>query len=125
MSILQKARELGEELASSVELEEMKEAELKMMKDPGASRLVREFNEKQRKFMDLKASGVELTSEQVAEVEDLERRVMENPLIVDFFRKQQDFERIIQEINEIIARAITGESGACSDECCSNCSGCS
>ncbi len=125
MSILDKARELGEEIASSIELEEMKNAELAMLNDPEASRLVGEFNEKQRKFMDLKARGIDLTGEQLREVEDLERRVMENPLIVDFFRKQHQFEKVIEEINEIIARAIAGGDAACPEECCSSCSGCS
>lgn len=126
MSILEKARELGGEIASSGELDEMRRAEMAMLEDPEASLLIREFNEKQRKFMDLKAGGIDLNPEQASEIEDLESRVLDNPLIVDFFRKQQNFERVIEEINEIIARAISGGEGpACSDDCCSSCSGCS
>ena len=125
MSILQKAKELGEEIATSIELEDMKEAELAMMENPIASSLVAEFNEKQRKFMDMKDSGIELTSDQLAEVEDLEKRLMDNSIIVDFFRKQQNFEKIIEEINDIIARSIAGDADACSDDGCSSCSGCS
>lgn len=128
MSILDKARELGEEIASSIELEEMKNAEIAMMSDTEANNLISEFNQKQKKFMNLRASGKELTNEQVKEVEDLEKRVLDNPLIVDFFRKQQNFERIIEEINEIISSAIAGQGpdcdGDCSDDCCSTCSGC-
>lgn len=123
MSIIEKARELGEEIASSVELGEMKNAEIAMMSDTEANRLVNEFNEKQRKYLELKSKGIDLTREQEEEVNDLERRVLDNPLIVDFFRKQQNFEKIIEEINDIISRAIAGES-ACSDDCCSSCSGC-
>lgn len=125
MSILQKARELGEEIATSKELEDMKEAELAMMSDPVANRLVAEFNEKQRTFMKLKDNGEQLTDDQMEQVEDLEKRVMDNDLIVNFFRKQQNFERIIEEINDIIARSIAGDSQACSDDSCSSCSGCS
>lgn len=124
MSILDKARELGEEIASSKELEEMRDAEAAMINNPDANSLVREFNEKQRKYMDLKSKGANLTDEQISEVEDLENMVLDNPLIVDFFRKQQNFERIIEEINDIIARAISGEASGCSDDCCSSCSGC-
>lgn len=127
MSILQKARELGEEIASSVELGEMRDAEVAMMSNAEASQLVKEFNDTQRKFMELKSKGVDLTREQVDEVEDMERRVLDNPLIVDFFRKQQSFEKIIEEINDIISQAIAGGSSCsdgCSDDCCSSCSGC-
>jgi len=129
MSILEKAKELGQEIASSAELEQMKEAEQAMMDDPGASSLVREFNEKQRKYLDLQSGGKDLPGDLAREAEDLEARVMDNPLIVDFFRKQQEFERIIEQINDIIASAISGgESGCagdCSDDCCSSCNSCS
>lgn len=124
MSILEKAKELGEEIASSVELEQMKEAELAMMTDNEARSLVEEFNTKQRKFMEMKSQGLTLSEEQLKEAEELERRVMENDLMVDFFRKQQNFEQIIEKINTIITSAITGEDSGCSDECCSSCSGC-
>ena len=127
MSILEKARELGEEIASSPELTQMSEAEIAMLNDTQATELVEEFNQKQRKYLDLKAQGAELDSAQVKEVEDLEKKVMRNPLIVDFFRKQQNFERIIEQINEIISEAIAGGhncSDGCSDDCCTSCSGC-
>lgn len=127
MSILEKARELGEEIASSPELQQMKEAEIAMMNDTQATDLVEEFNQKQRKYLDLKAQGADLDNEQVKETEYLEKKVMGNRLIVDFFRKQQNFERIIEQINEIISDAIAGGHGCsdgCSDDCCSSCSGC-
>lgn len=124
MSILDKARELGEEIASSTELGEMREAEAAMMSNPEANNLVREFNEKQKIYMDLKSKGANLTDDQISEVEDIEHMVLDNPLIVDFFRKQQNFERIIEEINDIIAKAIAGEESGCSDDCCSSCQGC-
>lgn len=127
MSILEKARELGEEIATSPELAQMNDAEITMMNDTEANLLVAEFNQKQRKYLDLKAQGTELDSEQVKEVEDLEKKVMGNQLIVDFFRKQQNFERIIEQINEIISEAISGGhncSDGCSDDCCTSCSGC-
>ncbi|MFZ5648825.1 MAG: YlbF family regulator [Bacillota bacterium] len=128
MSILEKARELGEEIASSVELTEMRDAEMAMMSDPEARSLVEEFNQKQRYFLDMKSRGEHLAEEQIRDVEDLERRVLENPLIVDFFRKQQSFEEIIEGINKIISTAIAGGnsgcSDGCSDDCCSSCSGC-
>ncbi|MFZ5644179.1 MAG: YlbF family regulator [Bacillota bacterium] len=128
MSILEKARELGEEIASSIEIQQMRDAEIAMMNNQEARNLVEEFNEKQRKYLDMKAQGVTLTDGQIKEVEELEKRVMDNPLILDFFRKQQNFERIIEQINEIISSAIAGGSsgceGDCSDDCCSSCSSC-
>lgn len=125
MSILTKARELGEAIASSEELNNMKDAELAMMNDPEASMLVDEFNQKQRFYMDLTDQGEELTKEQIAEVEEIENKVLDNKLIVNFFRKQQNFEKILEEINDIIARSISGNSNTtCEDIDCSSCNGC-
>ncbi|NTW05342.1 MAG: YlbF family regulator [Peptococcaceae bacterium] len=124
MSILKKAKELGEAIASSVELEKMKNAELAMMNDSEASNLVAEFNNRQRFFIELSDKGEELTAEQLTEVEEMEKRVMDNELIVTFFRKQQNFERILEEINDIIARSIAGDNLECDDEDCSSCDGC-
>ncbi len=125
MSIIQKAKELGEAIASSEELKKMKDAEIAMMNDPEASMLVNEFNKKQRFYMDMKNRGEELTKEQLAEVKIIENKILDNELIVDFFRKQQNFEKILEEINDIIAKSIAGDNNAtCNDIDCSTCSGC-
>jgi len=129
MSILDKAKELGEEIATSKELLQMRDAEVAMMGNVEARNLVEEFNKKQKSFIELKSRGTKLSDDQIKEVEDLEKRVMGNTLIVDFFRKQQTFENIIEQINEIIGGAIAGGGGCgdggCSDDCCSSCgSGC-
>jgi len=73
MSILEKARELGEEIASSVELEQMKEAELAMMANIEARSLVEEFNFRQRAFMEIKSKGQDLSEGQLKEAQDLEK----------------------------------------------------
>ncbi len=124
MSILKKAKELGEAIASSIELEKMKNAELAMMNDTEASSLVAEFNNRQKFFIELNEKDQDLTPEQLAEVEEMEKRVMDNDLIVTFFRKQQNFERILEEINDIIARAIAGDNPVCEDDDCGTCDGC-
>ena len=128
MPVLDKARELGEEISSSQELIRMRDTQNAMLASPEASNLVGEFNDKQKKYMALRSQGIELNESQQKDVEDLEKRMLDNPLIVDFFRAQQEFERMLEGINNIISRAISGESsscdGACSDDCCSSCSGC-
>ncbi len=129
MPVLDKARELGEEISSSQELIRMRDTQNAMLASPEASDLVGEFNDKQKKYMALRSQGIELNESQQKDVEDLEKRMLDNPLIVDFFRAQQEFERMLEGINNIISSAISGESsscagGSCSDDCCSSCSGC-
>jgi cell fate (sporulation/competence/biofilm development) regulator YlbF (YheA/YmcA/DUF963 family) len=129
LPVLDKARELGEEISASPEIIRMRDTQNSMLASPDASSLVEEFNIKQKKYMALKNQGVDLNESQKKDVEDLEKRMLDNPLIVDFFRAQQEFERMLEGINNIISRAISGEQsscsdGGCSDDCCSSCSGC-
>ncbi|TYO97808.1 YlbF family regulator [Desulfallas thermosapovorans] len=124
MSILEKAYELGQEIAASEELNNMKNAELTMMQDQEAQSIIQEFNAKQRQYMEMQRQGQQLTETQKKEVADLEKRMLDNPLIYSFFQAQQNFEKVLEEINNIISKAITGEQSSCSDECCSSCSGC-
>jgi cell fate (sporulation/competence/biofilm development) regulator YlbF (YheA/YmcA/DUF963 family) len=123
MSILEKAYELGQEIAESQELAAMKDAELNMMQDAEAQKIIQEFNEKQKTFMMLQQQGQQLTESQKQEVEDLEKRMLDNPLIYDFFKAQQNFEKVLEEINKIISQAISGQHASCSDDCCTTCGG--
>jgi len=124
MSILEKAYELGQEIATSKELNNMKEAEQELMRDEVAQKIIQEFNEKQKNFMTMQQQGLELTESQKADVKDMEQRMLEHPLIYRFFEAQQGFEKVLEEINNIISKAISGEQASCSDDCCSGCTSC-
>jgi len=124
MSILEKAYELGQEISTSKELNEMKNAEMAMMQDEAAQQIIKEFNEKQKVYLEIQRKGEQLSATQKEDVEELERKMLDNPLIYQFFAAQQNFEKVLEEINNIIAKAISGNDHACSDDCCSSCSGC-
>lgn len=123
MSILEKAYELGQEIAASKELQEMKEAEQNMMKNPEAQKIIQEFNEKQKNYMMLQQQGQPLTESQKQEVQNMEKQMLDNPLIHTFFQSQQSFEKVLEQINNIISQAITGQSPSCNDDCCTTCGG--
>jgi len=124
MSILEKAFELGQEIATSKELSAMKEAEQELMRDAIAQKIIQDFNEKQKNFMTMQQQGLELTESQKAEVKDMEQSMLEHPVIYKFFEAQQGFEKVLEEINNIISQAISGGQSSCSDDCCSGCSSC-
>ncbi|WP_027363716.1 YlbF family regulator [Desulfotruncus alcoholivorax] len=124
MSILEKAYELGLEISNSKELAEMKNAEMAMMQDDDAQQIIKEFNEKQKLYLDIQRKGEQLSESQKEDVEGLEKKMLDNPLIYNFFAAQQNFEKVLEEINNIIAKAISGNGQSCSDDCCSSCSGC-
>ena len=124
MSILEKAHALGEEISMSKELSDMKEAEQELMQNFEAQSIIQEFNQKQKQFLSMQKQGQELTDSQKEEVKVLEQRMMDNPLIHKFFAAQQNFEKVLEEINNIISKAISGDNAPCSSDCCTSCSSC-
>ncbi|WP_027717239.1 YlbF family regulator [Desulfovirgula thermocuniculi] len=123
MSVREKAQELGEEIARSRELAAMVSAQQAMLQDTTAREIIEEFNHKQRLFRMLQSQGFNLTASQKAEVESLERRMLDNPLIAEYIRAQQEFEKLLDEVNKIIDRAISS-SLACASGCCDSCDEC-
>lgn len=121
MSVLDRARELATEILESSELNEMRNTEKTMLNDEDAQKLIQEFKDKQKAYQLVKSQGKELTESQQQEVDDLETRMLDNPLILDYFRAQQNFENMLGEINNIIAGAISGGECECSDDCCTSC----
>jgi cell fate (sporulation/competence/biofilm development) regulator YlbF (YheA/YmcA/DUF963 family) len=106
MSIIEKAQELGKELFESKELSTMREAEKMMMENDEARDSIAQFDEKQRAYQVIQAQGMQLTEGQTKELEDLEMKMLNNPYVYNFFKAQQEFQNILESINNIIGSAI-------------------
>lgn len=106
MSIIEKAQELGRALAESKELNTMREAEKMMMENDEARGSIAQFDEKQRVYQAIQAQGAQLTEGQVKELEELEFKMLNNPYVYNFFKAQQEFQGILESINNIIGDAI-------------------
>jgi len=113
MSVLEKARELGIELSKSKELINVREAEEMMLKNPGAQEAIKEFNAKQQAFQVLVSQGLQLTEGQKKEIEELELKMLDNPYVYNYFKAQQEFEKTLDAVNNIISEAI-GANPRCS-----------
>ncbi|MDD4335217.1 MAG: YlbF family regulator [Desulfotomaculaceae bacterium] len=113
MSIIEKARELGNSLSESKELNTMRESEKMMMENQEARDSIAQFDEKQRAYQAIQAQGVELTEKQIKELEDLEFKMLNNPYVYNFFKAQQEFQAILESINNIIGEAIGVKSQGC------------
>jgi|SRR5450830_755004 len=121
MSIIEKAQELGKELFESKELSTMREAEKMMMENDEARNSIAQFDEKQSAYQVIQAQGMQLTEGQTKELEDLEMKMLNNPYVYNFFKAQQEFQNILESINNIIGSAIGINQGCgCNDESC-NC----
>ncbi|MFX4260783.1 YlbF family regulator [Pelotomaculum propionicicum] len=120
MSIIEKAQDLGRALAESKELNTMREAEKMMMENDEARGSIAQFDEKQRAYQMIQAQGEQLTEGQVKELEELEFKMLNNPYVYNFFKAQQEFQGILESINNIIGEAIgvKQQGCGCEDQSC-------
>ncbi|MCF8011576.1 MAG: YlbF family regulator [Clostridiales bacterium] len=123
--VLEKARELGDELVKSKELTEMRDAQEKVMQNQEAKAILDQFHEKQKVLYDMQNQGQEITEGHKKEVEEIEQKMMDNNLLAEFIKTQQSFEKVLQSINDMISQAISGEKESSCESCCPSCdSGC-
>jgi len=121
VTILEKAQKLGKKLAESKELSTMREAEKMMIENDEARNAIAQFDEKQRAYQVIQAQGMQLTEGQTKELEDLELKMMNNPYVYNFFKAQQEFQNILESINNIIGEAIGIKAGSGSDDASCGC----
>jgi cell fate (sporulation/competence/biofilm development) regulator YlbF (YheA/YmcA/DUF963 family) len=121
VTILEKAQKLGKKLSESKELLTMREAEKMMLENDEARDSIAKFDEKQRAYQVIQAQGMQLTEGQTKELEDLELKMMNNPYVYNFFKAQQEFQNILESINNIIGEAIGIKAGSGSDDASCGC----
>lgn len=116
-SILDKARELGLELSKSKEFSNVREAEIMMMQDSEAQGIITEFQAKEHTLRDMQAQGLPLSESQQREFGAFQKKMFDNPHINNFFKAQESFENILEQVNKIISESIgMGQGCGCEDE---------
>lgn len=118
--VLDKARELGEALLQCPELKALKDAESVLAEDAIAQAVLQEFAVFQQKMEEIQKTGMGLSPEQQARIEEIETRMQENAVISSFVDAQVQFEKVLEGINGIISQAIGG-GDECEPEDCHSC----
>lgn len=132
MSILEKARELADEISTSPELRKVKEAELRLMLDMEARELIEEFQTIQMEAINSGVNYEDLPEDVKKKLEDLESTMSENDIIKDYMTLNQELNQILEAVNMMISSALSDNqeggcggscsSGDCGDgSCCSSC----
>lgn len=119
---MDKAEELGDEILESSEYNELKDAEEAVESDETAKSLLDEFQAAQKRLQMAQANGQEVTQEQQQEIQSIQAKMQENEKIKEFMEAQQNFNKIMQTVNQVITSALQGEEAAAEDECPSGCS---
>ena len=131
--VMNKAQELAEAILDSEIYKEMKRTEAEMRRDPEAAAALGEMIEKRNRVENILASA-DMDPNELAEasreMEEAEKRMNENPKIIELKEKRRDFQTMMDNVNRILRLVITGEV---EDECrgtvacggdCSACGGC-
>ena len=124
MTIAEKAQELGQMIKESAEMEALKNAEAAQANDEEAQKFVAEFNIKRmnlaRDIQEGKLSqeeAIKKNNEAFAEMVD------SCAVIKDYVEAKQNFDKIVNEVNNIINIYIAGEPEGCTHNC-HTCGGC-
>lgn len=124
MDALIKARELGELIGNSAELNRLKKSEVAMEGDKHGMELMEDYRLLQIELV--KATREKKGEVRIVEIRDMlmakQTEMNTYPVTLEYFEAKNAFDGLMKNINDIITFAVTGEG--CSSSNCSSCSGC-
>ncbi len=124
MDIIEKARELGQLLAKSPEMQQYNTTEAAMKSDDKSATLMNEYKQLQIEMVKLTRGGAE-----TKEIEQTKEKLLAKQLEInaysvtmEYLTAKANLEALMKKVNDILVYSITGES-ECSDEKCKSCGG--
>ncbi len=109
MNYIDKARELGELLAQTPEIQGVKAAEAAIMNDAPSKEAFLQYQEKERQLVATQMVSKVIPEKDALALVDQKIRLMNKyPLIRAFFVQQQKFEKIMAMVNLTLTTAIHG-----------------
>lgn len=113
MSYIDKARELGEALGQTPEVQALVAAEAAIKADPEANEGFLQYQEKERQLVTTQMISKVIPEKDALALIDLKIRLMnKHPLIRTYFQAQQSFERVMAMVNLTITTTIHGMPSA-------------
>ncbi|MFW6288022.1 MAG: YlbF family regulator [bacterium] len=110
MSIMEKAKSLGEAIVESKEYENLKNAEIEMHKDEDAEALLNDFSATQKRLQMSQANGKPVSEKQQKEIQALQAKMQANEKINEFMQAQQQFNQVMQTVNQTISSVMSAEN---------------
>lgn len=126
--VLDQAFELGKKIAESDEFKAVQQAESTMLSDPEAQKLLMEFQQMQQQQRQKQESGLPITPDEIKNFEQMELKMLQNPLIKNFSEAQHNFQELLNTVNETINNTMLDKrdnaGSSCSSGSCSGSCGC-
>ena len=120
IEITEKAGLLADAIARSSELAELRRSEDAMAADESAQQLIAELQQAQERFMEQESKSEPSEADKNV-VDEIEKKVEGNTVIVAYMTAQDKFTEMLDSVNAILAGAIAGSSGdgcSCEDDSC-------
>ncbi len=113
MSYIDKARELGEELARIPEIQNLKAAETAILADPQSKEAFLKYQEKERQLVAAQMLSKVVPEKDSLALLDLKIQLINKyPLIKAYFVQQQNYEKVMAMVNLTLTTAIHGMPSA-------------
>lgn len=113
MSYIDKARELGEALVQTPEVQALIAAEAAIKADPEANESFMQYQEKESQLVKTQMISKVVPEKESLALIDLKIRIMnKHHLIKSYFQQQQKFERVMAMVNLTITTTIHGMPSA-------------
>jgi len=113
MNYINKARELGEALSQTPEIQELKAAEAAIMADPLSQEAFSQYQEKERGLVTTQMISKVVPEKESLALIDLKVRIMnKHPLIKTYFVQQQKFEKLMAMVNLTLTTTMHGMPSA-------------
>jgi cell fate (sporulation/competence/biofilm development) regulator YlbF (YheA/YmcA/DUF963 family) len=130
MSVIEKARELGEEIMDDARCRRLQAAKAANDADTALQEMIGEFNLKKMQLgSEFNKPQEQQSKERMAqyenELKEIYGRVMQNEAMAEFTAAKKDMDELLEHVNAIIQVAVSGEadSGGCGGDC-AGCAGC-
>src|SRR6056297_1699098 len=109
MSVIEKAKELGQELVESEEYKELKRKEKALYDDEDATSLLEEYENINKQMQMKRANGQEVNDQQQKKMQSLQMKMEQNPSIKSYIESQKKFNEVMNSVNKIINGYITDQ----------------
>ncbi len=106
MSVLEKARDLGEEIRKTEEFQELERVNENVQNNPDASRIINEINSIQEQVSQMQSTGMNPTQEQVNRFNVLKEEMNTNIMIMGLIKAQENFNNFMNDINNAISEGL-------------------
>jgi len=125
--ILDKARDLGISLSQSPEFIRMQSARALLDSSEDVSSALNEYKQKQEELLELLSTESPnriFVASLSRDAEALRTQLLDNPIFAEVLEAQDDFEKLMSQVNKEISACIgTLNESSCSGTC-SDCKGC-